>query len=579
MQIDFMITCVVASHIILLSLKCSVFGLQFDFLPDDVEDVVDNYVVNPVRKSLLNVIAHKIGFFDFFANLIRGTKHTFFRSYKKEPRRPRNGFPKPPKVRHEPKLHQEFSAIEQPFRQSSSNSVNGIYTMTPPNLATSTNNPESVQMKLKSIKSRKEAIPSLQSMHHVPSFSDTFQDVAVLQKLVSNPNTNNPNFRSITPKNNQKNKNAANTNLGFESGIFPSSTINRLPVMFENIDRLKSPFRMYRIANYTILSPNQHLKILHEGDNRPPIFPFKGVSLSSSKQILSVPNLLHASMSKQVDYHGFDNNPVLEQSKNVNLEGTRTNGKEVDDSERRVLQVLTRTEPDISNKNTNASQIRQKQLACISHNPLVECDFFKGNASAHTEPITKTSLPKLKNVESGSSRGIRTAEILNNPPSGTILHQNLVKANSSGKETKKNITLMQSQTQKTPNNISETTIIETTPRNILNNTNGMIHRFQFFYSPKKKVFGFSSTNVHEKKRKSNKFRSEKRNIRKKRRNNKKSKTNRDFAAGSKRTSPQNDTHYDKYMTDLIHEVNVFSTEVPVPSIRVKYKFYDLLPQM
>ena len=574
MQIDFMITCVVASHIILLSLKCSVFGLQFDFLPDDVEDVVDNYVVNPARKSLLNVIAHKIGLLDFFANLIRGTKHTFFRSYKKEPRRPRNGFPKPTKLRHEPKLHQYFSTIEQPFRQSSSHPSNGIYTMPPPNLATSTNNPESVRTKLKSIISRKEAISSLQSMNHVPSFTDTFKDVAVLQKLVSNPNTNNPQFRPITPKDNQKNKSVVNTNIGFESGIFPFSTINRLPVMFENIDRLKSPFRMYRIANYTILSPNKHLKIQHEGDKRPPTFPFKGVSLSSSEQILSVPNLLHASVSKQVDYHGFNNNPGLEQTKNVILEGPRTNGKKVGDSNRRVLQVLTLTEPDISNKNTNASQITQKKLSCISHNSLVECDFFKGNASGYTEPRTKTSFPKKKNVESGSNQDTSMAEILKNPPSGTILHQNLVKTNRPGNETKNNITLMQSRTEKPSNNISQGIIIETTPRNILKNTSGILHRFQFFYSPKKKVFGFSSSNVLEKKRKSDKFRSEKRIVRRKRRNNKKSKTNRDSATGSKSTSPKNNTDY-----DLIHEVHVFNTEAPVPSIQVKYKFYDLLPQM
>ena len=92
MQVSVIVSGAVFLYTIFLCSKSTV-GLQFDFIPEDVRNVVEDNIVTPVKNTLLGVLARKSGFIDFFVNLIRGTKHTFLGRNRKERRKPRNGYP------------------------------------------------------------------------------------------------------------------------------------------------------------------------------------------------------------------------------------------------------------------------------------------------------------------------------------------------------------------------------------------------------------------------------------------------------------------------------------------------------
>ena len=144
-------------------------GLCLDFLPDDVRSVVDNNVVTPVRTTLLNVLARKLGVIDFFVNFIRGARYTFFKPPVKQHRKPRHGFNQQ-KTKLLAPLKSQYGTTLRPYikQASSINYINGIYVMTQPNLATTTESPLELDNEEKST-----AITSQQT----PSFSSEFDPI------------------------------------------------------------------------------------------------------------------------------------------------------------------------------------------------------------------------------------------------------------------------------------------------------------------------------------------------------------------------------------------------------------------
>ena len=164
-------------------------------MSEDVRNVVDDNIVTPTKNTLLGVLARKIGLVDFFVNLIRGTKHTFFGRDEKKRRKPRNGFPQQTTTKNKPILYQETTTA-QPYAKPTSN-FHGIYTMIAPDLRTTSESwLESEGVKaLKSIRGRDVNI-SYNSKED-PTLDKGKLDNTMLEKFVANPTVINPFFRSI----------------------------------------------------------------------------------------------------------------------------------------------------------------------------------------------------------------------------------------------------------------------------------------------------------------------------------------------------------------------------------------------
>ena len=116
-------------------------------------------------------------------------------------------------------------------------------------------------------------------------------------------------------------------------------------------------------------------------------------------------------------------------------------------------------------------------------------------------------------------------------------------------------------------------------RQILTNSSNLrnddiIHRFQFFYLPKRNAYGFSSDKIKKINRKSRNS-NVSRLKRKKRRNFRKKKKFDNLIEESIDSKYQNHVFQNKHDSSIIHEVRVYSTESPFPSLHLNYKFHDL----
>ena len=133
MHVSLRVLFIVSFYTVLLCSK-STSSLRFDLIPEDVRNVVDDNIVTPARHTLLGLLARKMGVIDFFINLVRGTKHTFFGENEKERRKPRNGFPRHTTRKYKPTFYPDI-VTANPYANPNSN-FRGIYTMIAPDLRT-----------------------------------------------------------------------------------------------------------------------------------------------------------------------------------------------------------------------------------------------------------------------------------------------------------------------------------------------------------------------------------------------------------------------------------------------------------
>ena len=211
-----------------------------------MRSVVDNNVVTPVRTTLLNVLARKLGVIDFFVNFIRGARYTFFKPPAKQHRKPRHGFNQQTTKLLAPLKSQYGTTLRPYIKQASSiNYINGIYVMTPPNLATTTMSPLELDDEEKST-----PITSQQT----PNFSSEFDPL-----LNANDN-NNPEKLTMSDSAllSPSWQELASSNLIAERTKHNSNTFRKV---LADIFRHKYPFTMHRMENYTIMESPQVMKI------------------------------------------------------------------------------------------------------------------------------------------------------------------------------------------------------------------------------------------------------------------------------------------------------------------------------
>ena len=161
--------------------------------------------------------------------------------------------------------------------------------------------------------------------------------------------------------------------------------------------------------------------------------------------------------------------------------------------------------------------------------------------------------------------------------SENLVNQNVIKEDISKDSTEQISMVTQHPSLNTSSSPLDSTRGETTPKNNVKNVNdNIIHRFQFFYLPKRKAYGFSAINVKENNSNSSqKFKNNRRINRKRKRNIKKKKHVENTSNDSKSKIFQNYVQHDEHNPNVIHQVNVFSTETPFPMLHVNYKFHDM----
>jgi len=494
--------------LIYIALVCSkdCVGMNFDFIPEDVRTTIDTQIITPVRDTFLGAIARKIGFVDFFVNLIRGTKHTFFGSPRKEPRKPRNGYPQPqPTTRvYEPILYQD-TGTSSPLQIAKLNG-NGIYMMTAPDLGSQieilndqvTNQPFEIL--------DTPSFPDYSVLNSKP-IPELITEASVSQKLKSNPFFVSPLMKPnihVTGNDNIDNFDDISSNMltsnevasGFPSLSFIQNEMKKvanLPSMFENIEPSRSPFHLYQMSNYTIRSQNDHLHFLNERRANFSRVPMQHTS--PPEQLISMPSQLSTSITKQIHFRRL-NNPDSKIKKNTPVEKAPTK-LPMNNSNRDRLQVLTRSDVNERNKKEDKIPKDNESARFVKEKMDVEHDINTNNMSKDSKPLN--SLPK-EQIDELDADGI--ADLVGNSDSTNDFEDiSLDGAHNitMGRMNKDNNT----SAQNTSTNTSDTLTHRQVLRNISNIGNDdIIHRFQFFYLPKRNAYGFSSDKIKKINRKS-----------------------------------------------------------------------------
>ena len=238
------------------------------------------------------------------------------------------------------------------------------------------------------------------------------------------------------------------------------------------------------------------------------------------------------------------------------------------------LQVFTRTNPNVAlalkdnkegamngvrNSFTN-TKINQRQM--VDKEGAMNEELKSKNVSSHVmERMDNVNCNEpTKRVDKNGSRNNLKENSADKPKNVSIMP--MEKANNTSKQ----------------NTSIDDLIVNADKVTSTNNTNhtndDIIHRFQFFYLPKRNAYGFSSDRIKEltgKLRKSN-FSKLKR---KKRKNARKRKKVNGMIENSIGRRNKDFVFQNQYDSDMIHEVQVFSTESPFPSLYLKYKLHDL----
>ena len=365
MHINLVLPFMVLLYTIILCGKCSI-GLRFDLFPDDVKNVVDDNIITPGRNTLLSIISRKIGLVDFFVNLIRGTKRTFFTSHQKQQRKPSYRYPQQTALRYGPTMYKDITTY-QPYTESTP-SRDGIYLMTAPQLPTSTHslfNPDITTSK--SIENTKTNFST--NANSALKFSESKLHNMVMQKIISNPTVINPLLKTIMSVTHHKDKDIEdNIKSGFEypdtsqKFAIPPLIYKEMrkkatsPIISKNVHTLNFPPRKYRKVEHFVQSqydtPN-----LYTGKQNLFRIPSKSVLLSS-KQYFSTTNLLDASTYKQLDYHSFEH-PVLRPSETMLVLTTPKVRQNIRDFRSTAFQVLARTDRPALNNDTNKSNAQE----------------------------------------------------------------------------------------------------------------------------------------------------------------------------------------------------------------------------
>ena len=124
------------------------------------------------------------------------------------------------------------------------------------------------------------------------------------------------------------------------------------------------------------------------------------------------------------------------------------------------------------------------------------------------------------------------------------------------------------------NTSDDKTLIQTRTNSSNFRNDDIIHRFQFFYLPKRNAYGFSSDKIKKINRRSRNS-NVSRLKRKKRKNFRKKKKVDNLIEESIDNEYQNHVFQNKHDSSIIHEVRVYSTESPFPSLHLNYRFHDL----
>ena len=568
--------------IILLICSNVCIGMNLDFIPEDVRHTIDEQLITPARNTFLGAIARKIGVIDFFVNLIRGTKRTFFGGSRKERRKPRNGFPQHTTREYEPILYQD-TRTASPLQVSTLNG-NGIYMMTAPALGPPVEilSDQVTEVPLESSEIDTLSIPQ-NSILNPP---EIITAKTILQKLRSNPIHVSPILKpEIFPiRNDNKNSiNEVSSNL-FTSNESPSDFPNfsfiqnemkkvaSLPQMFENVERVRSPFQLYQMSNYTIRSQNDYLHILNDRRANFTRVPMPDASQSSLEDLISTPSQLSTSMTKQIHFRRL-NNQKSKSRNNASQEMAEMSQNESNSNLDR-LQVFTRTDSNVALPLMVNKEGTINGLENSSTNEKIN----QGKMVGQEGVINEQS--KSKNVSSHVMERMDNVDC--NEP--TKLVDKMVSRNKLQENTEvqsRNVSIMpmkiENNTSKQNTSINDLIVNadKLTSTNDTNHTSDdIIHRFQFFYLPKRNAYGFSSDRVKALTRKLRKSNFSKLK-RKKRKNYRKRKKVDGTVENSIGRRNKDFVFQNKYNSDMIHEVQVFSTESPFPSLYLNYKFHDL----
>ena len=567
---------------ILLIFSKDCIGTNLDFIPEDVGQTIDEQIITPARNTFLGLIARKIGFVDFFVNLIRGTKHTFFGGLRKERRKPRNGFPQHTTRVYEPILYQD-TRTPSPLQISTLNG-NGIYMMTAPDLGPQVEilSDQVTEIPFKSTENEIFTVPQ----NSIRTSPEIITMQSILQKLQSNPIHSSPMLDSDQFPNGNFNRNNGKkltsnmvTPSKFVSGIPSFSFIQNemkkvanLPQMFENIERIHSPFHLYQMSNYTIRSQNDHFHILNDRIANFTRVPITDDSISSLEDLVSTPSQLSTSMTRQIHYRRI--NTARSKLKNDTSEKIKLEAQNKSNLKLNQLQVLTRTgSKDPSSLEAKKAKMKDGSDNSFSNDQRQLRDAIILNDDGSKELRTKTTPSDvMERIDSFDLDGSTTFVDKNDSRKEVL--ENLI-------DRSQNITLTQMNREynTTKENMTINDInVNADELNLTNNMNhikdDIIHRFQFFYHPKRNAYGFSSDRFKEMKRKSLKSKMSQLKRRKRKNVRKKKKVN-GLIDNSINNGYKDFIYQNKHNSDMIHEVHIFSTESPFPSLHLNYKFHDL----
>ena len=530
-------------------------GLCLDFLPDDVRSVVDNNVVTPVRTTLLNVIARKLGVIDFFVNLIRGARYTFLKPRAKEHRKPRHGFNQHTTKRLVPLQSQYISTLRPYIKQASSiNYINGIYVMTPPNLATTTVSPLELDDEEKST-----PITSQQT----PNFSSEFDPL-----LDANDN-NNPEKLTMSDSAllSPSWQELASSNLIAERTKHNSNTFRKV---LADIFRHKYPFTMHRMENFTVME-SPRVRNIYKDTGKEIRHPLNQISFMSSQELSSKSNVLKGYISQGISYHQYKKE-VEEKNDTNNVSATFESIKKQPSLDK--LQVLSREIEPLNRTNVTSSPSEPSQVLCTFSNDIEKCkhDNKDTKVNNYTPPSQKLLQMVKKLVPENEVDEFVDDYIDNNMHTINQTHP-LASINLSedSNNSKDKIIESSSSQQKGSKNLSNLSNKERFQKGISNYNDDFVHRFQFYYSPRQRTFGFQSTSAKENNAMRKMTRINKKKRKKRRNKNKLSEMKNDFTQDIRgKIGFQN-----KRNPKFFHVISAFSTESPVPSVYLNYRYDDL----
>ena len=534
-------------------------GLCLDFLPDDVRSVVDNNVVTPVRTTLLNVLARKLGVIDFFVNFIRGARYTFFKPPAKQHRKPRHGFNQQTTKLLAPLKSQYGTTLRPYIKQASSiNYINGIYVMTPPNLATTTESPLELDNEEKSTPITSQQTPSFSSeFDPILDSNDNNIPEDVKQKLtISDSVFSSPSWQEL-----------ASSNLIAERTKHKSNTFRKV---LADIFRHKYPFTMHRMENYTVME-SPRVKDINNDTGKEMRHPLNQISFMSSQELSSKSNVLKGYISQGITYHRYKKG-VEEKNETENVSSIFKSMKNQPSFDK--LQVLSREIEPLNRTNVTSSPSEPSQVLCNFSHDIEKCkhDNKDTKVKNYTPPSQKLLQMVKKLVPENEVDDFVDDYIDKNLHTINQTHH-LASVNISVDSNKSKDKLIESSSrqQKGSKKLSNLSNKESFQKGISNHNDDFVHRFQFYYSPKQRTFGFQSTSAKENNAMRKMTRINKKKRKKRRNKSKMSEMKNDFTQDIRgKIGFQN-----KRNPKFFHFISAFSTESPVPSVYLNYRYDNL----